>query len=253
MPRPSSVGQLKHVCASQSYTGSRDMWGLHDADEDKRRGQSVPIYDDGKIEVIGLESAGKAIAQPSHLQGAFGVMLHSINVFHHLHPRSRVTVCACREHFHGADQLVEAHTRQAVGAGLRVPDGAHQTRCSCTCCCSLPMHQRLITSPQFPFDSYQDCELRAKHCHCLPAALCLLHHHRHQAMLHSGAYPGLRGVLQAAATPQRTCGWTASRGSRSCPTRRTPTRCGCTSSWRPRRAACWSTGRACRSRCARTA
>ncbi len=38
------------------------MWGLHDADEDKRRGQSVPIYDDGKIEVIGLESAGTAAA-----------------------------------------------------------------------------------------------------------------------------------------------------------------------------------------------
>ena len=46
----------------QSYTGSRDMWGLHDADEDKRQGQSVPIYDDGKIEIIGLESAGKALA-----------------------------------------------------------------------------------------------------------------------------------------------------------------------------------------------
>jgi hypothetical protein len=47
----------------QSYTGSRDMWGLYDADEDKRRGQSVPIYDDGKIEIIGLESAGRHLLQ----------------------------------------------------------------------------------------------------------------------------------------------------------------------------------------------
>jgi hypothetical protein len=60
----------------QSYTGSRDMWGLHDADEDKRRGQSVPIYDDGKIEIIGLESAGKAMAAAarllSHVQALHG-------------------------------------------------------------------------------------------------------------------------------------------------------------------------------------
>lgn len=39
----------------QSYTGSRDMWGLHDPAASK---YSMPIYDDGKIEVIGLQSAG---------------------------------------------------------------------------------------------------------------------------------------------------------------------------------------------------
>lgn len=52
------------------------MWGLHDADEDQRRRQSVPIYDDGKIEIIGLESAGKAMAADdlllSHVQALYG-------------------------------------------------------------------------------------------------------------------------------------------------------------------------------------
>lgn len=48
----------------QSYTGSRDMWGLHDPAASK---YSMPIYDDGKIEVIGLQSAGRSVMALTNL------------------------------------------------------------------------------------------------------------------------------------------------------------------------------------------
>lgn len=51
----------------QSYTGSRDLWGLHDDVQDNKRGEQVPIYDDGALEVIGLQSAGKSFLALTNL------------------------------------------------------------------------------------------------------------------------------------------------------------------------------------------
>ena len=41
------------------------MWGLHDERLDKERGDQVPVYDDGMLEVIGLESAGASPRRPA--------------------------------------------------------------------------------------------------------------------------------------------------------------------------------------------
>lgn len=46
----------------QSYSGGRDLWGLHDGrnmvkrPEEVEKGFSKPIFDDGLLEVIGLKS-----------------------------------------------------------------------------------------------------------------------------------------------------------------------------------------------------
>ncbi|KAK9811247.1 hypothetical protein WJX72_000630 [[Myrmecia] bisecta] len=54
----------------QSYSGSRDVWGLHDDElrpEEAAKGFSKPIFDDGLIEVVGLTSGLKTLAVLSNL------------------------------------------------------------------------------------------------------------------------------------------------------------------------------------------
>lgn len=54
----------------QSYSGGRDLWGLHDSTnmverpEEVEKGFTKPIFDDGLLEVIGLKSGWHTYACP---------------------------------------------------------------------------------------------------------------------------------------------------------------------------------------------
>ena len=55
-------GAAHRPAAVQSYSGGKDIWGLHDKDgmasrpEETEKGFRKPIYDDELLEVIGLKS-----------------------------------------------------------------------------------------------------------------------------------------------------------------------------------------------------
>ena len=52
----------------QTYSGGRDIWGLHDDDDEARRPEEIqkefhkPIFDDGLIEVVGLKNGWNTCA-----------------------------------------------------------------------------------------------------------------------------------------------------------------------------------------------
>ena len=84
----------------QSYSGGRDIWGLHDDDdhevhrpEEVRKGLKKPIFDDGLIEVVGLKNGwhtfavlaqlnrrvhGKRLAQVAHCSSAYCLLIDHI-------------------------------------------------------------------------------------------------------------------------------------------------------------------------------
>ncbi|KAK9817059.1 hypothetical protein WJX72_008941 [[Myrmecia] bisecta] len=53
VPIPSKVKAVV-LLNLQSYGGGRDLWGLKDTSKDKRDGWQTPIFNDGKIEAVGM-------------------------------------------------------------------------------------------------------------------------------------------------------------------------------------------------------
>ena len=72
---------------TQSYSGGRDLWGLHDRrdmvkrPEEVEKGFSEPIFDDGLLEVIGLKSGWHTYAHSLLTSGARALLkLHRAGV-----------------------------------------------------------------------------------------------------------------------------------------------------------------------------
>ena len=84
IPRTAPVLTGVHT---QSYSGGRDLWGLHDSrdmvkrPEEVEKGFSKPIFDDGLLEVIGLKSGWHTYAHSLLTSGARALLkLHRAGV-----------------------------------------------------------------------------------------------------------------------------------------------------------------------------
>ena len=93
----------------QSYSGGKDIWGLHDASgmaqrpEEAEKGFSKPIFDDGLLEVIGLKSGWHTFT----VLGQFSERIHGerlaqaheiVAEFIDAHSGGACAINVCRQH-----------------------------------------------------------------------------------------------------------------------------------------------------------
>lgn len=84
-----TITDLISILALQTYSGGRDIWGLKDKrkSEGEDKGFVSPIFDDGLLEIVGLEGGWKSWAALSgirhNLHGRRIAQAHEIKITYH--------------------------------------------------------------------------------------------------------------------------------------------------------------------------